>query len=283
VRLTSRQAVSSYIAPGTDLANLIQTGTGVGFDNGATSQHIETRIWQTDSMKVSLFAGYARAGAYFVVPDHVLKRDDLFSKPNTTTTRLGGTVERGPITFTLEQREQQSLALQTLAQQSLALQSLAPQSLAQDNAPILVKNQLGASLSFDQLLGQSGRSLGAMSWMVPSSAYLIVGQGRMRASLSQGVNGDTTSDVSAGLSWTRGKIYANLGYWQSDYQSPLYPWKGSGINGSLGFYEGQWGIDLYFDGGTSATSYVLPGMQQLTTQTFDAKYLTSGLRFHSTF
>jgi hypothetical protein len=101
--------------------------------------------------------------------------------------------------------------------------------------------------------------------------------------LSQGVNGDTTSDVSAGLSWTRGKIYANLGYWQSDYQSQLYPWKGSGINGSLGFYEGQWGIDLYFDGSTSATSYALTGMQQLIPQTFDAKYLTSGLRFHSTF
>ncbi len=278
VRLTSRQAVSSYIAPGTDLANLIQTGTGVGLDNGATSQHIETRIWQTDSMRLSLFAGYARAGAYFVVPDQVLKRDDLFSKPNTTTTRLGGTVERGPITFTLERRAQQSLA-----PQSLALQSLALQSLTLDNAPIMVKNQIGVSLSFDQLLGQSGGTLGALSWVMPSSAYVNVGQGRVRASLSQGVNGDTTSDVSAGLSWTRGKIYANLGYGQSDYQSQLYPWKGSGINGSLGFYEGQWGIDLYFDGGTSATSYVLTGTQQLIPQTFDAKYMSSGLRFHSTF
>jgi len=80
------------------------------------------------------------------------------------------------------------------------------QSLALDNAPILVKNQIGVSLNFDQLLGQSGRTLGAMSWVVPSSAYLNVGQGRMRASMSQGVNGDTTSDVSVGLSWTRGKI-----------------------------------------------------------------------------
>jgi len=234
-------------------------------------------------MRLSVFAGYARAGAYFVAPDNVIKRDDLFSKPNTTTTRLGGTVERGPISFTLEQRQQQSLAPQSLAQQSLALQSLAPQSLTLDNAPILVKNQIGMSLSFDQLLGQSGGTLGALSWVMPSSAYVNVGQGRVRASLSQGVSGDTTSDVSAGLSWTRGKIYANLGYWQSDYQSQLYPWKGSGINGSLGFQEGPWGVDLYFDGSTSATAYALTGMQQSIPQTFDAKYMTSGIRFHSTF
>jgi len=263
VRFTSRQAVSSYIVPGTDLANLRQTETGVGVDNGATSQHIETSIWKTDSMRLSLFAGYARAGAYFVAPDNVIKRDDLFSKPNSTTTRLGGTLERGPITFTLEQREQQSLA--------------------QDNAPILVKNQIGVSLSFDQLLGRSGGILKGMSWVVPSSAYFNVAQGRVRTSLNQGVNGDTTSDVSAGLSWNVEKIYANLGYWQSDYQSQLYPWKGSGINGSLGFYEGQWGIDLYFDVSRSATSYALTGMQQLTTQTFDAKYVMSGLRFYSAF
>jgi hypothetical protein len=262
VRLTSRQAVSSYIKPiGTGLGYLGQTG--LGFENGATSQRIETRIWKTDSMKLSLFADYASVGAYFVAPDNAIKRQDPFSKPNSTTTRFGGTVERGPITFTLEQSSQQSLA--------------------QYDAPILVKNQIGASLSFDQLLGQSGGLLGGMSWMVPSSAYLNVGQGRMRASLIQGVNGDTTSDVSAGLSWTRGKIYANLGYWQSNYQSQLYPWKGSGINGSLGFQEGPWGIDLYFDGTTSATSYALTGMQQLIPQTFDAKYMASGLRFHSTF
>ena len=261
VRWTSRQAVSNYITPGTDPGYLRQTG--VGFDNGATSQRIETGILKTDSMRLSLFADYARVGAYFEAPNFAIKRQDSFSKPNSTTTQLGGTVERGPFTFTLAQRTQQSLA--------------------QDNAPIEVQNQIGVSLSFDQLLGRSGGILGGMSWVVPSSAYLNVGQGRMRASLSQGVNGDTTSDVSAGLSWNLGKIYANLGYWQSDYQSQLYPWKGSGINGSLGFYEGPWGIDLYFDGGTSATSYALTGMQQLTTQTFDAKYMTSGLRFHSTF
>jgi hypothetical protein len=261
VRWTSRQAVSNYITPGTDPGYLRQTG--VGFDNSATSQRIETGILKTDSMRLSLFADYARVGAYFEAPNFAIKRQDSFSKPNSTTTQLGAIVERGPITFTLAQREQQSLA--------------------QDNAPIEVQNQIGVSLSFDQLLGRSGGVLGGMSWVVPSSAYLNVGQGRMRASLSQGVNGDTTSDVSAGLSWNLGKIYANLGYWQSEYQSQLYPWKGSGINGSLGFYEGQWGIDLYFDGDTSATSYALTGMQQLTTQTFDAKYMTSGLRFHSTF
>ena len=45
--------------------------------------------------------------------------------------------------------------------------------------------------------------------------------------------------------------------------------KGSGINGSLGFHEGLWGIDLYFDVGSSASSYGLVGMQALTTQTLD--------------
>jgi hypothetical protein len=93
----------------------------------------------------------------------------------------------------------------------------------------------------------------------------------------------TTFVYQDNLSWTRGKIYANLGYWQSDYQSQLYPWKGSGVNGSLGFQEGPWGIDLYFDGSTSATAYALTGMQQSIPQTFDAKYVTSGIRFHSTF
>src|SRR5262249_18302516 len=151
-----------------------------------------------------------------------------FSKPNSTTTQLGATVERGPLTFTLKQSAQQSLA--------------------QDNAPIQVQNQIGVSLNFDQLQGIRSRIPDSMSWVMPSSAYLYVGQGRMRG---QWVNGDTTSDVSAGLSWNLGKIYANLGYWQSAYQSQLYPWKGSGINGSLGFYEGLWGIDMYFDVGRS--------------------------------
>jgi hypothetical protein len=258
VRLTYRQAVSSYITPGTDLGYLRQSG--LGFENGATSQRIETAVWKTESMRLSLFADYARVGAYFMAPESAIKRHDPFSKPNSTTTRFGGTVEKGPITFTLEQRAQQSLV--------------------QDSAPVLVQNQIGVSLSFDDVLGRSDRTLEDKSWFVPSSVWFNVGQGRMRASLSQGVAGDATSDVSAGLSWNFGKTYANLGYWYSDYQSQLYPWKGSGIYGSLGLHEGQWGIDMYFNVMTSATSYALVGMQQPAPQAFN---LTSGLLFRTSF
>ena len=258
VRLTSRKAFSSYFKPGTDLGYLRQTG--VGFENGATSERIETSILKTDWMRLSLFADYARVGAYFGAPNGVIKRQDPFSKPNTTTTQLGAIVERGPFIFTLKQSAQQSFA--------------------QDNAPIQVQNQIGVSLSFDELRGRSGMIREGMSWVVPSSAWLNVGQGRVRAPLSQGVNGDTTSDVSAGLSWNLGKIYANLGYWQSEYQSQLYPWKGSGVNGSLGFNEGQWGIDLYFDVGRSMTPYGFAGMPQSTPQTFDV--MSAGLRFRTT-
>src|SRR5262249_36000750 len=116
---------------------------------------------------------------------------------------------------------------------------------------------------------------------VPSSAYVNVGQGRVRASLSQGVNGDTTSDVSAGFSWSLGKMYASFGYWQSEYQSPLYPWRGSGINGSVGYNEGPWGINMYFDLGRSLTSSDPTGLQQSTTATVDGAYVKSGLRFHT--
>jgi hypothetical protein len=256
VRLTSRQAVSNYFKPGTDLGYLRMSE----FDNRATSQRIETSILKTDWMRLSLFADYARVGAYFAAPNNIIKRQDPFSQPNSTTTQLGTIVERGPFTFTLKQRIQQSLA--------------------QDNAPIQVQNQIGVSINFDELRGRSGRIPEGISWVVPSSVYLNVGQGRVRASLSQGVNGDTTSDVSAGLSWNLGKIYASLGYWQSEYQSQLYPWKGSGIDGSLGFYEGQWGIDMYFDVYRSGTPYGLGGMPQSTTQAYD---VTSGLRFHSAF
>jgi len=258
VRFTSRQAVSSYIPPGTDLSNIRQTDAGVGFDNGATSQHIESNIWKTGTTRVALFAGYARAGASFLAPENVIKRDDLFSKPNTTTTRLGGTVEQGPIALTLEQRD--------------------VQSLLQNNAPILVKNQIGVSLSFDQLMGRDVGIPKGLSWVVPASAYFNIAQGKVSASLSQGVNGDTTFDVSAGLTWSIEKIHVNLGYWQSDYNSQLYPWKGSGINGSLGFYEGPWGMDLYFDVSRSRNL-----LQQLTSQTLDAPYVTSGVRFYSSF
>jgi hypothetical protein len=257
VRWTSRQAVSNYVKPG-DHGYLGQTE--VGFNNGATSQHFETGIFKTDSMKLSVFADYARVGAYFAAPDFAIKRQDPFSKPNSTTTRLGAIVEQGPFTFTLEQRNQRSLA--------------------QDNAPIHVQNQIGASLNFDKLLGRSYNAQDGMSWIMPSSAWLNVGQGRMRAELSQGVNGDTTSDVSAGVSWTLGKIYASLGYWQSDYKSQLYPWKGLGINGSVGFHEGLWGIDIYLDISSSLQSYALTGIPQPTTETRD---VTSGLLFRTQF
>jgi hypothetical protein len=258
VRWTSRQAVSNYTKPVADHGYFGQTE--VGFNNGATSHHIETGIFKTDSMKLSVFADYARVGAYFAAPNFAIKRQDPFSKPNSTTTRLGAIVEQGPFTFTLEQRNQQSLA--------------------QDNAPIHVQNQIGAWLSFDKLIGRSDNTQDGLWWIMPSSAWLNVGQGRMRAELSQGVNGDTTSDLSAGLSWTLGKIYANLGYWQSDYKSLLYPWKGLGINGSVGFHEGLWGIDIYFDISSSLQSYALTGMPQPITQ---ARDVTSGLLFRTRF
>jgi hypothetical protein len=258
VRWTSRQAFSNYIKPGTDLGYLRQTGGRI--DNTATSQRIETGIFKTDSIKLSVFADYARVGTYFAAPDFAIKRQDPFSKPNSATTRLGAIVEQGPIIFTLEQRSQQSLAL--------------------DNAPIQVQNQIGVSLNFDHLQSLSSRISEGMAWVVPSSAWINVGEGRVRASLSQGVNGDT-SDVSAGLSWMLGKIYANLGYWQSDYKSQLYPWKGSGINGSLGFHEGLWGIDIYFDVASSLQSNALLGMQQPTTT--PTRDVTSGLLFYTRF
>jgi hypothetical protein len=262
VRWTSREAFSNYVTPGAAFGNL--TRTGVGFNDAATSQRIESAIWKTDAMRLSLFAEYARVGEYFEAPNFIIKREDPFSIPNSTTTRLGGVVQQGPITFTLEQRTQQSLA--------------------QDNAPIKVENQVAVSLSLHELWGRSGWIPEGISWVIPSSIDLSVGQGRMRASLDQGVNGDTTSDVSTGLSWNLGKFYAYFGYWQSDYQSQLYPWKGSGIDGSLGFYEGQWAIDFYFDVSRSVTSSALAGyalagmqplvgtqplMQQWTTQRYD--------------
>jgi hypothetical protein len=165
--------------------------------------------------------------------------------------RLGGSMEWKPITFTLEQRTQQSLT---------------------DNAPVSVENQVGVSLSLDDLRTRSGWIPRGMSWLVPSSTYLIAGQGTIRAALDQGVNGDTFSEVSAGLSWNVGKFYANVGYWWSNYQSQLYPWKGLGLNGSLGFYEGQWGVDLYFNVYRSSYAYpqqfvdVLAGQQLISQQ-----------------
>jgi hypothetical protein len=260
VRWTSRQAVSNYIQPGTDLLYLARPGFGA--DDVATSQHIDAGIWKTGSMKLSVFAEYDRVGAYFEAPQSAIKPQDPFSRPDSTTTRLGGTIEWTPITFTLEQRVQQSLA--------------------QYNAPMNVEYQIGVSLSLDELRTRSGWLPQGMSWLMPSSAYLIVGQGRVRAAFEQGVNGDTTSDVSAGLSWNVGNFYANVDYWWSDYRSQLYPWKGSGLNGSLGFYEDQWGIDLYFDVYRSSYGYtqqlgdVLAG-QALITQMYND--ISGGFRF----
>jgi hypothetical protein len=264
VRATSRQAVSNYITPGTDPGYLVRPG--FGFDDVATSQHLDTAVWKTDSMRLSLFAEYDRVGAYFEAPTFAIKHDDPFSTPNSTTTRLGSAVAWGPITFTLEQRAQQSLA--------------------EYNAPTKVENQIGVSLSLDDLRTGSGWILQNMSWVVPSSTYLTVGQGRVSAALDQGVNGDTVSDVSAGLSWKVGNFYANVGYWWSNYQSQLYPWKGSGLDGSLGFYEGQWAFDLYFDVYRSSYGYpqqwvdVLAGPQLITQQYND---ISGGFRFTSRF
>jgi hypothetical protein len=253
VRWTSRQAISNYVKPGTDLGYR----AGAGFDSGATSQRLETAIFKNDWMRLSLFGEYARVGAFFAAPDFLIKRQDAFFKPNSTTNRLGATVERGAIGVTFEQRAQQSLD--------------------QDNAPILVQNQLGLSFSFDEWLGRTGLMREGLSWVMPSSVWLNFGQGRVRASLSQGVAGDTTSDLSVGLAWNLGKIYANLGYWHSEYQSQLYPWTGSGINGSVGFHEARWGIDMYFDLGSSAQPLGLVGKPEATTQ------LTSGLAFRTRF
>jgi hypothetical protein len=253
VRWTSRQAVSNYIKPGTESAYR----AGAELDSGATSQRLETAIFKNDWMRLSLFGEYARVGALFAAPDFFIKRQDPFFKPNSTTNRLGATVERGAIAVTFEQRAQQSLA--------------------QDNAPTLVQNQLGLSLSVDELLGRTSGMREGLSWIVPSSVWLNIGQGKVRALMSQGVAGDTTSDVSLGLAWNLGKIYANVGYWHSEYQSQLYPWSGSGMNGSVGFHEGLWGIDMYFDVGSSVQPYGLVGNQQPTTQ------VTSGLAFRTRF
>ena len=256
VHWTSRQAVSNYIAPNSGLGYLTQTG--FGFDNAATSQHLDSSIWKSGSMRVSLFGEYDRVGAFFTVPSFAIKGSDPFSIPNSTTTRMGGAIQQGPITFTLEQRTRQSLA--------------------QDNAPINVENQIGVSLSFDELLGGRSWIPEGMSWLMPSSAYVNVGQGRIKAAFDQGVNGDTTSDVSAGFVWNRDKIYASIDYWRSDYQSELYPWKGWGLDASVGYHEAEWGIDLYFDAYSSMTSYPFAGLiPVLTTDKYAV--ISSGFLF----
>jgi hypothetical protein len=250
VRWTSRQAVSNYITPGSDVGYLVRPGFGL--DDAATSQHIDAGIWKTGSMRLSVFAEYDRVGAYFEAPHFAIKPQDPFATPNSTTTRLGSSLEWGPVTFSLEQRAQQSLA--------------------QYNAPITTENQIGLWLNLDDLRGRSEWIPQNASWLMPSSVYLTVGQGKVSAALDQGVNGDTTSDVTTGISWNVGKFYTNVGYWTSNYQSQLYPWKGSGLNASLGLYEGQWKVSLYFDVYRSSYAYpqqwadVLVGQQLITQQ-----------------
>jgi hypothetical protein len=256
VRWTSREAVSDYVAPNAALGYL--TRSGFGFDNAATSQHLDVSIWKAGSLRVSLFGEYDRVGEFFMAPNFVIKGSDAFFIPNSTATRMGGAVQQGPITFTLEQRTRQGLA--------------------QDNAPINVENQIGVWLSFDDLLGRTGKTPGGISWLLPSSAYINVGQGRVRAALDQGVNGDTTSDVSAGFTWNRDKIYASIDYWRSDYQSQLYPWKGWGLDASVGYHEGDWGVDLYFDAYSSMTSYPLAGLVPVLT-TDKSAVISGGLLF----
>jgi hypothetical protein len=242
VRLTTREAMSNYFKPSTNTpsiyaGNLLQTGPGL--ENVATSQHLDINIWKSGSTRVSMFGEYDRVGAGFQIPNPNQGKD-LFSTPNSTATRMGGSVEQGPISLTLEQRTQQSIA--------------------QEDSPINVSNQIGVWLNFDELLRGKRWIPEEMSWLVPSSAYINLGQGRIKAAAYQGVNGDTTSDVSAGLSWSRDKIYVSLDYWRSGYQSQLYPWNGWGFDAVVGYHEEKWGVDLYFDANRSMSSYPWEGV-----------------------
>jgi len=267
VHWTSRQAVSNYVAPGTGLGYLVRPG--FEFDDVATSQHFDATVWKTETMWLALYGEYARVGANFEVPTapQIIKRDDPFATPNSSTTRLGGSFGWKTITFNFEQRTQQSLA--------------------EDNAPVKVENKIGVSLSLDELrTNKTGWIPQSVSWALPSSAYLYYGRGKVRAPVDQWVNGDTISDVSAGLSWNVKNFYATAGYWWSNYQSPLYPWKGSGLDGSLGFYVDQWAFDLYFDVYLSSSGSPQQWVDGLPTQQLiPQKYneIDSGFRFTTHF
>src|SRR5262249_9445977 len=84
VAFTSRQAMSSYMLPGTNTANL--TRTGLGFDNAASSEHIDATVWKTAASALSLFAEYNRVGANFLAPTFAIKPQDIFWTANSTTT-----------------------------------------------------------------------------------------------------------------------------------------------------------------------------------------------------
>jgi hypothetical protein len=254
LRWTSRQAISNYVTPNADLGYLTRAGL---LDNAATSQHLDASIWKAGSMRVSLFGEYDRVGALFTAPTFIIKGSDPFSIAASTTTRVGAAVQQGPITFTLEQRTRQSLA--------------------QDNAPTNVENQIGVSLNSEELFRGRGWVADGMSWLLPT-AYVNIGQGRVRAAFDQGVDGDTASDVSAGFSWYHDKIYAAVDYWRSEYQSQLYPWKGWGLDASVGYHEAEWGIDLYFDAYSSMASYALAGLVPVLT-TDKSAVISGGLIF----
>lgn len=262
VKFTYREAASSYLVPGVNTANL--TRGGLGFDNTASSERIDTTVWKTGSMALSLYAEYNRVGADFLAPTFAIKPQDAFFTANSTTTRLGSAFQHGPVTVTFEQHAQQSLA--------------------QQNAPTKIENQVGVAFGLDQMLGRWAPE--GMSWVLPVSAYATVGQGNVRATLAQGVSGDTLSDVSAGLMWSRNSIYASLSYWRSEYQSQLYPWQGLGIDGSIGYHQDWWSVDLYFDVYRSLTAYPsLVGsptaLQPLTNQRLDSIF--GGLAFTGRF
>ena len=130
-------------------------------------------------MRLSVFAEYDRVGAYFEAPTFAIKPQDPFA--TSATTRLGSSIGWGPITFTLEQRAQQSLA--------------------QYNA----------------------------SWLVPSSTYVIVGQGRVTAALDRGLNWAIPSPTQVpGSPGNVGKFYANFGYWMMNYQNGDIPGRDQG-------------------------------------------------------
>jgi len=86
LRVTYREAVSSYLVPGTNTANL--TRNGLGFDNAASSERIDATVWKTGSMALSLYAEYNRVGADFLAPTFAIKPQDAFFTANSTTTRV---------------------------------------------------------------------------------------------------------------------------------------------------------------------------------------------------
>jgi len=253
VRWTSRQANSSYVTANTNFGYLRQSE--VGYDNSAISQRVEASLLNTGTTRLSLFTEYARVGASFSFSDGAIKRQDIFSKPNTMTTRVGANFGWGPLSMTLEERSEQKLT--------------------SDNPPIQTQ-KIGFAFSVKDWASKGSIIPENTVQLLPSSIWFNVGQGKMKAPLIEGIAGDSTSDLSVGSSWSLGKFYASLGYWSSNYQSQLYPWRGSAINGSLGFQDGLWQIDMYLDLGRS--TYGLVGVGQAAVQNVE---VTSGIRFRS--